>query len=209
MTSPSRTVWLDAPQGAWETFAVPDGHPVVQRMVLHTESEGGASVQAVRFPPGWRRDREGHYTADEELVVLRGALVVSGVQFQRGDFGLVPAWAPRYCSAAGPDGCLAVAWFPRPPLWVRGAGGGKQGDLLRCPVADVSREVARGVVALVGSEVPRPPRPHPLDVVSGSDQAWAWVPPTAHVPQLSGPLLVRAWPGTHMGAASPRRITKP
>lgn len=190
--SGSSTVRLDDRGLPWEEIVISDSRPAVHRTVLHVERPGGASVQAVRFPPRWSREPAGYYDAAEEFVVVHGSLVVSGMWFHAGDYGFLPSRTTRTGSRAGPDGCLAVAWFDRPPKWYREIGVAEQP--VSCRVEQARRRVGVTEAAWgVSRHVQLPREPTDMDVISPADMAWTWVPEGAAIPQLTRPLLVRVW----------------
>lgn len=101
----------------WRAFAIPQSTPEVSMAVLRPGKGGGASMALVRFPSGWERPGSGHYTCDEEFVVLEGELQVSGEVFEAGDRGWFPAGRRRFASRAH-HATLALAWFSGPARWV-------------------------------------------------------------------------------------------
>ncbi|MFI6817536.1 hypothetical protein ACIBG7_34415 [Nonomuraea sp. NPDC050328] len=79
-------------------YVLPGSTVPVRLARLRLDGDGG-SVSLVRFPPGWTRPGRGHYLAGEEFVVFEGELRVSGVGYLPGDWGWLPAGAPRFESA--------------------------------------------------------------------------------------------------------------
>lgn len=181
------TVRLDGLGPAWEPLTLPDSRPGVRRAVLHAAGGGGASVQAVDFPPGWRREPAGHFLVDEEFVVLRGWLQLSDVVVRAGEHAVVPAGAVRADSSAGPGGCLAVAWFGGVPRWHPGPG--------PAPAAAVASRPLEGVQLADGGRL----RPYPAAEVVGpsdvvtTDGRWTWVPDGATMATPDAVALVRRW----------------
>ncbi|MGY1700532.1 hypothetical protein [Geodermatophilus sp. SYSU D00766] len=177
---------VPGPGAAWQALHLPDAEPAVRRAVLHRDG-GGRSVQLVEFPAGWHRPAAGHFPVDEEFVVLRGSLELSGVAVLAGDHALVPAGALRADSAVGPEGCLAVAWFDGVPEWRRGAAPAPSGAIVRRRV--------EGVLLSEGGRV----RPHPGPEVTGpadvltTDGRWERVPDGAVAPVPGGDAVVRPW----------------
>lgn len=100
------------------TTGIPDGHPEVGIQRLHLDRATGATTSIVEFPPGWERLAAGHYSVDEEFVVLRGSLELSGIALSGGDYVWVPAGTVRSATTS-PGGALTLAWFAGPPQWRR------------------------------------------------------------------------------------------
>lgn len=161
---------------------------------LHADPDTGAGVSLVRFPPTWTRPTTGHYSCAEEILVLDGTLVVSGVTYRAGDYGYLPPYAARTASAT-PGGCLALAWFSARPAWTEGTAedrvthAGRAGDprgQRRPRRPDVVGEAA------VLDEVPQAVDVR-TELVSTSSWQWALVHPGDPLPALPGPVLVRSW----------------
>jgi hypothetical protein len=176
---------IGAPGTAWEAVHLPGSEPAIRRAVLHREGRGGRSVLAVEFPAGWRRPAAGHFLVDEEFLVLRGRLEISGVEVRAGEVAVVPAGALRADSAAGPEGCLAVAWFGGVPGWLPGPAPD--------PVGPITRRRVEGVLLLEGGAA----RPHPGREVTGpadvvtTEGAWTEVPAGGTLPLPDRDALVR------------------
>lgn len=101
----------------WRPFSIPQSSPPVSLVPLHADPEAGSFLVLVRFPAGWTRSAAGHYSCDEEFVILEGELAVSGTVFGAGDRGWFPAGRERRDSRTG-TGALALAWFSGPAEWV-------------------------------------------------------------------------------------------
>lgn len=95
----------------WAPTPIPAGTPDVQIARLFVANPTTkASTSLVRFPAGWTRGVDVFYAVDEEIVVLEGELIVSGVSYAAGQYGFIPAGSLRRSSAT-PTGCLALAHF--------------------------------------------------------------------------------------------------
>jgi hypothetical protein len=99
----------------WLSFPIPGSNMNVDMHRLAAATRGAASL-LVRFPAGWRRDELGHYVCDEEFIVLKGTLYLSGHIFTQGSYGFVPAGTQRFGSATDEE-TLVVAWFGAHPEW--------------------------------------------------------------------------------------------
>jgi hypothetical protein len=178
-------VRIGAPGTEWEALHLPGSEPAIRRAVLHREGRGGRSVLAVEFPAGWRRPAAGHFLVDEEFLVLRGRLEISGVVVEAGDVAVVPAGALRADSAVGADGCLAVAWFGGVPGWCPGPSPD--------PWDPIIRRRVEGVLLVEGGTV----RPYPETEVAGPADivttagGWEPVPGGATAPAPDGNAVVR------------------
>ncbi|MGI5270060.1 cupin domain-containing protein [Nonomuraea sp. CA-218870] len=188
----AQVVDLDGPGLEWREVVMPASSGPVRLVRLH--AAGAASVSLVRFPAGWSRQATGHYPCAEEFVVLDGLISVSGTDFPAGTYAYLPPGTPRTASAAGPDGCLAVAWFSGPPAWQDGLPDGDAPRALRLPVTEALRTEDGGTRAAgyaSASDVPAPECE--VEVLSLPARTWAYGPA---VPDLPGPLFVRSWPAS-------------
>lgn len=104
-----RSISLTGPLD-WGKTAIPGGTPEVDICRLRVDPVTKASTSLVRFPAGWSRSADVFYAVDEEIVILDGELLVSGVSYTEGQYGFIPAGSLRRASAT-PDGCLALAHF--------------------------------------------------------------------------------------------------
>ncbi len=100
----------------WMNVPIHDSNINVDMHRLESTAGGAASL-LVRFPAGWRRDAVGHYLCDEEFVVIKGQLNLSGHVYQAGEYGFVPALGQRFASSVEGE-TWAVAWFNARPTWV-------------------------------------------------------------------------------------------
>lgn len=103
----------------WSDGLYGGGRPEVSVRTLSLDEETGASSLVIRYPPGWRRAEPEHILADEEFVVLRGALEVNGVVYDELAYGFFPAGHLRR-TAASPEGALVVTFFEGEPQAVPG-----------------------------------------------------------------------------------------
>lgn len=117
------------------------GAPGKVRMSMLNADEGrGVRSVLVAFPDGWRREATGTQPAGEELVVVRGALTLSGHEAAPGRYLHVTPRALRSNTFTA-DGTRAVVWFT-------GAGGGwVEGDELAAGTATLS-QVVEGFVRI-------------------------------------------------------------
>ncbi|MFG1943667.1 cupin domain-containing protein [Nonomuraea sp. NPDC048826] len=186
----AQVIDLDGPGLEWREVTMPASSGPVRLVRLHAAGE--ASVSLVSFPAGWSRPATGHYPCAEEFVVLDGMISVSGTDFPAGTYAYLPPGAPRTASVAGPDGCLAVAWFSGPPAWQDGLPEGDAPQAVRLPVTEALR-TADGTVLASGhasaSEAPAPAGD--VEALSLTARTWTYGPT---IPDLPGPLFLRTWP---------------
>lgn len=74
----------------------------------------------VAFPPGWQRVRSGHYSVDEDFLLLQGDLTINRVSWYAQEHGFVPANTLRE-QTESIQGCVACARFHGRPQWHTGS----------------------------------------------------------------------------------------
>lgn len=100
----------------WEPFDIPGGTEPVSLFRLRYEEQTRAMVLLVRFPAGWKRTVTGFYETAEELLIIDGTLLMSGLTLTPGDWGYFPKrWLRTDMSA--PTEVLAFARFSGPARW--------------------------------------------------------------------------------------------
>lgn len=88
--------------------------PGVDSKVLSLDAEDGACSLLVRYPSGWRCERSGALSADEEFLVLSGTLAVGGRVYGEYAYAHLPAGyerGPMDCA----NGAVALTFFSRQP----------------------------------------------------------------------------------------------
>ncbi len=73
----------------WQPDAIPGGRPGVMARVLSRDDVDGACSLVVRYPAGYALGPEA-LDADEEFIVLEGALEIDGVAYGRHDYAHLP-----------------------------------------------------------------------------------------------------------------------
>jgi hypothetical protein len=188
----------------WTSTTLPGSAPEVELARLHVDPVTRARVSLVRFPDTWRRPGTGHYPCAEELLVLHGAITVSGMWYAAGEYGYLPPYATRTASAT-PEGCVALAWFSGAPRWIEGTA---EEYVTHEAVRARPAQTADRDTPLVPERPPRPGVPGssrlvgraptavwvPTELVFLADWWWAMALPGRPVPNLPGPVLVRRWP---------------
>ena len=76
---PMSTTDLNAPDLSWLTHAIAGSEQAADMVMLRADAERQTRTVLVRFPDGWRRDAVGHQPAGEDMVLLSGALSISGL----------------------------------------------------------------------------------------------------------------------------------
>ena len=178
----------------WMAVRIGGSDRDVELTRLHVDSSSRATTSLVRFPRGWQRPGTGHYACAEELLVLEGAITVSGTAYAAGDYGYLPPFVRRTASAT-PEGCLALAWFSGPPVWTEG---GAEDRVTHPGVhgpAETGRRLPRDDVPGGSSVSPAVPAavPAPSELVSLTDWTWVLVASGDPVPSMPGPIFVRSW----------------
>lgn len=97
----------------WMTIPIPLSQPPVEMVRLHVDSAMQSSSSIVRFPAGWNRSIECRYSIDEEIVMLDGELLISGLVIASGSYAFIPTGVLRFESST-PERSLALAWFSGP-----------------------------------------------------------------------------------------------
>ena len=97
----------------WLTIPIPLSEPAVEMVRLHVDPSVFSSTALVRFPPGWNRSAHCRYAVDEEIVMLSGALHISGSVIPSGSYAFIPTGVLRF-ETSTPTQSLALAWFSGP-----------------------------------------------------------------------------------------------
>ena len=100
----------------WASFAPAGADQKAEMVLLHQSADATSRTVLVRFPAGWRRAMTGHQPAGEEMLVLQGALSMSGSTCRPGEILVVEPRATR--SETG------TAEETRALVWFSGAAGG-------------------------------------------------------------------------------------
>jgi hypothetical protein len=102
----------------WQRFDVPSGNASIEMKTLSSNANG--IVALCRFPAGWRRIQQGYYDIDEVLLYLSGSMTVTVEEvtqtFTAGQY-LFRARNDLRNANFTEDGCLTLAWVPRPGLF--------------------------------------------------------------------------------------------
>ncbi|MGB0100776.1 MAG: hypothetical protein WBP61_10900 [Nocardioides sp.] len=187
------TVDLDATDLQWIEHHIAGSDKPARLVVLHADAERQTRSVMVQFPPGWKRDAVGHQPAGEEMVLLSGALSISGVTAGVGDYLVVEPRATRSATSVEDD-TRALVWFSGP------GGGWTDGPAADGGTATVAPLVAgeqRGAHAeLVGTtsvhdELDVTTFDHDVDVLWVEQRQWAHIAAGEPVPPRGGRAVVR------------------
>lgn len=163
--------------------------------MLHADDDRGTRTVLVRFPDGWRRDAVGSQPAGEEMVILSGALSISGHTAAAGEYLVVEPRATRAATATE-DGTAAVVFFSGPGGgWVEGEweGGGSIGTAaLGVGEVRAERPGLPGSVEVV-EDVSGVSLDHDADLVWVASQQWLHLPAGTTAPAVAGACVVRHW----------------
>ena len=89
--------------------------------VLSEDDVTGAASTLVRYPAGWSRNGAEYLNADEELLVLDGAMEINGVRYTELCYAHLPAGHTRR-SASSENGCVAITFVSESPETTAGQG---------------------------------------------------------------------------------------
>lgn len=87
--------FIQAQASPWRVLAQDRVRPGVEAKRLSYDTESKAASVILRYPVGWSMDSEHHLDSDEELFVLSGELIISGVAYGAGDYAYLPAGYAR------------------------------------------------------------------------------------------------------------------
>ncbi len=186
---------LDSPDLAFNSYAIAGSDVAADLAMLHADDSRAVRAVLVAFPDGWRREGTGHQPAAEEMVVLSGALSMSG---QTCDTEHLLSAAPHATRSATSvlDGTRAVVWFAGAPGgWQEGAPS-EPGVLRVLPLAPGT--VRAPVDGLIGSvevreDVAGATFDVDADLVWPGSAQYAHLPAGTPAPQVPGRVVVRLW----------------
>jgi len=111
--------WIEFVQSQylpWQVDYLGDIRPGVETKVLSVDEDNGAASLLLRYPPGWRMQRAGSLSADEELFVLEGVLSIGSQIYREMSYAHLPAGYAR-----GPmiseAGAVVLTFFSVCPTW--------------------------------------------------------------------------------------------
>ena len=179
----------------WIEHNIAGSHQPAKLVMLHADAERQTRTVLVQFPPGWKRDAVGHQPAGEEMVILSGALSISGVTAGLGDYLVVEPRATRSATSVT-DGTRALVWFSGP------GGGWTDGPAVDAGAATVAPLAAgeqRGPhdelvgTVTVHDELGAQALDADVDVLWTEARQWAHVPAGTAIPTHPGRAVVHHW----------------
>ena len=114
-----QTLPCETPTLRWQDMPMPDASAPV-RLARLSCMQPDHFWALVAFPPGWQRVRSGHYSVDEDFLLLQGDLTINGVSWHAQEHGFVPAHTLRE-QTESIHGCVACARFHGRAQWHTGA----------------------------------------------------------------------------------------
>ena len=112
------TLACETPMLRWQDMPMPDANAPVRLAVLSSVAPRHFWALVV-FPPAWQRVRPGHYSVDEDFLLLQGDLTINGIPWHAHEHGFVPAHTLRE-QTESQRGCVACARFHGRPQWHAG-----------------------------------------------------------------------------------------
>lgn len=100
----------------WRADDLCGTRPGVATKVLSTDADDGASSLLVRYPLGWRLDRADALSADEEFLVLHGALSIGPQTYREMCYAHLPAGYERGPMVSG-SGAIVLTFLSARPSW--------------------------------------------------------------------------------------------
>lgn len=186
---------LTGPDLEWREHAISGSAHPARMVLLHADAERETRTVMVRFPPGWSRDAVGRQPAGEEMVMLSGALSISGHTAGVGEFLLIEPRATRSATSALDDTC-AVVFFSGPG---GGWADGPDDDPGAISVSPVTADLVRptsgrmpGAVSVL-EDASGAVLEGDADVLWPGSAQWAYVPAGTPVPAVDGRAVVRHW----------------
>lgn len=101
---------LDSPTRTWFDLTPAGADQATRMSSLWADDEGGLRSVLVDFPQGWRRDVTGNQPAQEEMVALKGAMLISGLRAGVGQLLVGEPHATRAATSCEGD-TRVVVWF--------------------------------------------------------------------------------------------------
>jgi hypothetical protein len=131
----------------WQDMPMPDANAPV-RLARLGSMQPDHFWALVAFPAGWQRERPGHYSVDEDFLLLQGDLTINGVGWQAQEHGFVPAHTLRI-QTESQQGCGACARFHGRPQW-------HSGEAAQVPMDDIRHQPDWRSIApmkVIGNEI--------------------------------------------------------
>ena len=111
--------WIEFVQSqnlAWQDADLWGVRPGIETKVLSLDPENGAASMLLRYPPHWQLDRRGALAADEEFLVLAGALSIGPQSYREKSYAHLPAGYER-AAMSSQGGAVVLTFFSARPTW--------------------------------------------------------------------------------------------
>ena len=111
--------WIEFVQSQnlpWTSGTLWGVRPGVDLKVLSLDAEQGAASLLVRYPRGWRLERAGALSADEEFLVLEGDLALGAQRYREKSYAHLPAGYSRGAMTSD-AGAVVLTFFSATPAW--------------------------------------------------------------------------------------------
>ncbi|MSO66126.1 MAG: DUF4437 domain-containing protein [Alphaproteobacteria bacterium] len=99
----------------WQRGLAGGARPEVETRILSLDETNGATSVIIRYPAGFARNAAEHLAADEEFLVLDGAIEINGQVHGRQCYGFFPAGFVRH-SVFVPSGAVVLTFFSAEPV---------------------------------------------------------------------------------------------
>ncbi|QMW65110.1 hypothetical protein H4N58_12880 [Mumia sp. ZJ1417] len=179
----------------WTSFAPAGAEQKAEMVMLRASADATSRTVLVRFPEGWKRAMTGHQPAGEEMLVLEGALAMSGETCRPGSLLVVEPRATRSQTGTQVE-TRALVWFSGAPGgWAEGPAddAGTLGVHTVAPgaVRPAGGALPGSVEVLDGAEIST--FAADVDLYWTAERRWAHVPAGEAAPAYDGPVVVRHW----------------
>jgi hypothetical protein len=104
----------------WTRGLYGGGRQDVDVKLLSQDEQGTDASCIVRYPAGWAVESPEYLLADEEFLVLDGAIRINGRLYEKHSYAFLPAGFPRTHAASDHGAVLLNLFYDRPAI-VRGA----------------------------------------------------------------------------------------
>lgn len=186
---------LDSPDLEWFDLLPAGAEQTTRMSALWRDDERGLRSVLVEFPDDWHRDATGNQPAQEEMVALNGAMLISGLRAGVGQLLVGAPHATR--SATSNDGpTRVVVWFAGAPGgWAEGPAEPAVEMAVVDLVPGMVRPHAEGLVGAVEvrDDVAGATFDVDVDLLWIAERRFLHLAPGEVAPDLGGPVVIRHW----------------
>jgi quercetin dioxygenase-like cupin family protein len=94
----------------WQEFSINASGQKLQVKVLSVDSKNKASTNIIQYPENYQDGHAHSISADEELFILQGQLIINDIQYSKGDYAYLPAGFNRKFISSK-DGADVLTFF--------------------------------------------------------------------------------------------------